>query len=627
MGWEAYLTLGVLITALGLLTFTRFSTDLVLAAAAAILLLSGVIDESQFLSGFFNVGVWTIAVLFVVAAGLRDTGGMTWIASRLLGRPSSLASAQLRIMFPVAIMSAFMNNTPLVAMMMPVIKDWSKKCNLSPSKLLMPLSYASILGGACTLVGTSTNLIISGWMIDHAREAEQAGTTIAGISADGLGMFEMVPVAVPVALLGIGFVLLTSRWLLVNRRSASETLGNPREYTVELMVEAGGPLVGQTIEQAGLRNLPNAYLVEIDREGNIYAPVAPTEKLLANDRLVFVGVVESIVDMQKIRGLTPATEQVFKLDTPRSRRVLIEAVVSNSCPLRGRTIKEGRFRTVYNAAVIAVHRNGERIDKKIGDIVLQAGDTLLLETTPTFVADQRNSRDFFLVSQVEGSTPPRHERAPLAIGILVAMVGAVTLGVPIFQSALAAAGIMIATRCVSGTAGRASVDWSVIIVIAAAMALGKAMETSGLADAISDILIAGAGDSPYLALVLIYLITMALAGVITSKAAALLVLPVALLVCGPDHLKRQPHAVCDGDPRRLGHHHRHAHRLPDQPHGLRPRRLPLQRLPPHRCADVDRHRHPRARVDPPDLAAADHRRSVVASAASSRSAVSSASSC
>ncbi len=536
MGWEAYLTLSVILAALGLMTFTRYAADLILAAAVTVLLLTGVIDSGQLLHGFANEGIWTIAVLFVVAAGLRDTGGMTWVASRVLGRPRSLISAQSRIMFPVAVISAFMNNTPLVAMMMPVISDWAKKCNLSPSKLLLPLSYASILGGACTLVGTSTNLIINGWIIDHARQAAEENQPIAGIDPSGLGMFEMAVVGVPVCLLGIGFVMLTSRFLLSNRRPASETLGDPREYTVELMVDEAGPLVGQTIEQAGLRNLPNAYLVEIEREGNIYAPVAPTQTLLGNDRLVFVGIVESIVDLQKIRGLSPATNQVFKLDTPRRSRCLIEAVVSNSCPLRGRTIKEGRFRTVYNAAVIAVHRNGERINKKIGDITLQAGDTLLLETTPTFVADQRNSRDFYLVSQVEGSTPPRHERAPVAIGILAVMVAVVTAGVPIFYAALAAAGLMLGTRCVSSSAGRGAIDWSVLIVIAAALGLGKAMETSGLADALGNGIIAMSGDSPYLALVLVYVMTMVLAAMVTSKAAAILVLPVALMICSGEHL-------------------------------------------------------------------------------------------
>src|SRR5262249_4450254 len=177
---------------------------------------------------------------------------------------------------------------------------------------------------------------------------------------------------------------------------------DPRQYTVEMVVEAKGPLVGRTIEQAGLRHLPGLYLVEIDREGGQLLPaVDPREGVQGGDRLVFAGVVDSVVDLEKIRGLAASTNQIFKLDAPRSQRCLIEAVVSDSCPLVGQSVREGRFRNVYEAVVIAVGRNGERLPGKVGDIVLRPGDTLLLEAHPWFVERHRNSRHFFLVSQVE----------------------------------------------------------------------------------------------------------------------------------------------------------------------------------------------------------------------------------
>jgi di/tricarboxylate transporter len=244
---------------------------------------------------------------------------------------------------------------------------------------------------------------------------------------------------------------------------------------------------------------------------------------------VFVGVVESVVDLQKIRGLTPATNQVFKLDAPRAQRVLIEAVVSNTCPLIDKTIREGRFRTVYNAAVIAVARNGERIAMKIGDIVLHPGDTLLLEAHPSFAEHQRNSRDFYLVSAVQDSAPLRHEKAWIAVAVLAGMVGAVAFGwLEMLPAALLAAGFMILARCCSATAARRSIDWSLLIVIAAAFGIGRALEVTGAAQHIAEALLGVAGHNPWVALIVVYGVTMLFTELITNNAAAVLVFPIAM---------------------------------------------------------------------------------------------------
>ena len=209
-----------------------------------------------------------------------------------------------------------------------------------------------------------------------------------------------------------------------------------------LLVIAAAIGLGKAIQEAGLRGLPGLYLIEIDRGGEILPAVSSNISLVAEDRLIFAGVVESVVDLQRISGLRLATEQVYKMNDPRSNRVLIEAVVSNSCPLIGKSIRDGHFRTIYNAAVIAVARNGERINKKIGDIVLQPGDTLLLETRQSFAEQQRNNRDFYLVSQVEGSRPLNQEKAGLSLALLLVLIGLVTFGVmSMLQAALLIAGI------------------------------------------------------------------------------------------------------------------------------------------------------------------------------------------
>ncbi len=516
MGLDAWFALFVVASVLGMLVFTRVGADIVFMGGLTLLLTLGVLSPGDALAGFANPGMITVAALYVVVAGLQETGGVQWIGQRLLGRPKSMTGAQLRIMVPVAVLSAFLNNTPVVAMLIPAVSDLSKRYKLAVSKLMIPLSYAAILGGTLTLIGTSTNLVVNGLLI----------TTT---DLPTLHMFELAWVGLPTLLVGVSFIVLASRRLLPDRQTTTSLFSNPREYTLELLVADASPLVGKTIEEAGLRHLPSAYLAEIERGGNVMPAVSPQERLQGGDRLVFVGVVESIVELQKIRGLLPATDQLFKLNAPRVKRTLVEAVVSSSCPLVGKTIREGRFRSVYDAVVIAVARNGERIHKKIGDIVLQPGDTLLLEAQPNFAARQRNSSDFFLVSTVENSHPLRHDRAFVAAAILLGLVLTVGFGLfSMLQASLLAAALTVATRCCTGAVARRSIDWSVLIVIAASLGLGRALEVTGAAGAVAGTLIALAGSNPWIGLAVVYAITAFFTAVVTNNAAAVLMFPVAL---------------------------------------------------------------------------------------------------
>lgn len=498
-----------------LLATTRLAPDLVLVGGVALLMVLGIVPPADALGGMANEGMITVAVLFIVAAALRETGGLAMMTEHVLGRPRSLPAALVRLMLPVTLASAFLNNTPIVAMMLPVVRDWARKIGVSPSRLLLPLSYATILGGTCSLIGTSTNLVVYGLLLAYSPDLR-------------LGLFDVSWVGVPCALLGLAYMLGIGRWLLPDRRPVTSVFSNPREYTVEMLVEPGSPLAGRTIEEAGLRHLPGAYLMEIERDGEVLPAVSSAQRLRANDRLVFAGVVESVVDLQKIRGLVPATDQVFKLNGYRSQRRLVEAVVSDSCPLVGRTIREGRFRSVYQAAVIAVARNGERLRGRIGDIVLRPGDVLLLETRPSFVAQHRNLRDFFLVSMVEDSAPPRHDRAGIAIAVLLGLVVAAGTGLlSMLNAAMLAAGLLIATRCISPSAARQSVDWSVLVVIAASFGLSRALEITGAAHWVAGRLLDIGGAGPWPALALVYAATMLFTAFMTNNAAAVLMFPIA----------------------------------------------------------------------------------------------------
>lgn len=515
LGWQAWVTIGVLVAVLLTLALTELATDMVLVGAVGVLMLAGVLEAKEGFAGLSNQGIMTIAVLYVVVAGLEATGGNTVITEKFLSRPRSVGGALLKMMFPVTFISAFMNNTPVVAMFMPAVNEWAKKNNIPVSKLMIPLSYAAVLSGTVTIISTATNLLVDGML--------------RASKGHGMHMFELTWISIPITIGGVLFVVLTHRWLLPDRRPTSSTFGDPREYTIEMLVDVHGGLVGKTIEQAGLRQLPQCYLIEIEREGEIIGAVAPSERLRAGDRLVFVGVVDAMVDLQKIRGLKPATNQIFKLDAPRTNRCLIEAVVAEDSPLVGQSIRAAQFRTKYSAAVLAVARRGERIARKIGDIVLRGGDTLLVEAHPSFAKQHRNSHHFYLVSKVEDSTPVRYDRAYLSIGILVAMIVVASIGwLPMLTAAMVASGLLLLTRCCTAASARNSVEWKVIIAIAAAFALGTAVEKCGVAKAIALSLTAAASGDHWWSLVGIYVCTLLLTELVSHSAAVSLTFPIAL---------------------------------------------------------------------------------------------------
>lgn len=507
----------LIIISIGLLVVKNYPPDAVFIGLLTIFILSGVVTPSQALVGFSNEGMLTVAALYVVATGLRETGGVQLIVSKLLGNPRQLWKVQAKIFAPVLGMSAFINNTPIVATFIPAIQEWAEKFRVPVSKLLIPLSYAAILGGTCTLIGTSTNLIINGLLI-----------TEVGIP---LGMFEPSYVGIPVAIMGFLYMMIIGRHLLPESQSALSSFEDTRKYTIEMIVGEDSPLIGQSIEEAGLRQLHGLFVVEIVRDGTILAAVEPDEILQTDDRIIFTGLVDSIVDLQRIHGLMPATTQVFKLETPRRERHLVEAVISSSNPLNGKTIKEGMFRNQFGAVVLAVSRKGERIDKKVGDITLRTGDILLLETPRDFSERYKYSSDFLLVSTLSQKRTPNYKKTWIAWGILGGMVFLVTANLlSMLQGSFLAAGLMIVLGCTRVSEARSSVDWQVLLVIAAALGVGNVLQVTGIASTLAGTFIGLAGNNPYMALISVYFITWILTEALTNNAAAVLIFPFAMSV-------------------------------------------------------------------------------------------------
>ena len=289
MGFDAWMTVAIVAGTVAMLVGTRFAPDVILVGALTLLMVSGVLTPESALLGLANPGLATVGALYVVAAGLVDTGAIHLLGSRLLGRPGSVASAQVRMMLPVTGLSAFLNNTPVVAMMVPFVEEWSRRCRIPVSRLMIPLSFAAIFGGLCTIIGTSTNLIVNGMLIDSTGSA-------------GFGFFEIGALGAPLALAGTLYVIGTTRWLLPDRSSPLREPEQVREYTLEMLVETGSSLIGRNLEEAGLRNLPGAFLAEIERGGTVLPAVSPRVRLQAGDRLLFVGVVESVVELVRVRG-------------------------------------------------------------------------------------------------------------------------------------------------------------------------------------------------------------------------------------------------------------------------------------------------------------------------------------
>lgn len=522
MGFAGALTLGAIVAALASLAFTRWSPDIVLLGAVVVLMVGGVLGPEQALAGFSNPGLLTVAALFVVAAGVRETGAVAQLVGVLLGRPKTLHSALARLVAPVVAASAFLNNTPVVAAYIPALRVWARQSGFPVSRFLLPLSFASVLGGTCTLIGTSTNLVVAGLVLEAMSDRSDL---------HALGIFEISRVGLPVAMLGGLYLVLLGPRLLPDRKPPISLTDDPREYTAELVVEQGSPLAGKSIEEAGLRNLPGAYVAELSRGERVIAAVGPAERLEEGDRLVFVGILDSVVDLQRTRGLAPADSQVWKLEGPRDRRNLVEVVVSRENPMLNRTIRAGRFRTRYDAVVVAVARHGARLRGKIGDLILREGDVLLLEANPGFTPTHRDRRDFYLVSQVEDSAPFRHERAPVAMVILGAMVGLVAVGATsMLLASFVAAVAMIVARCVDVSTARRSIDWTVLIAIGAALGMGRAMQASGLDEGLASMVLDMAGGRMWMSLVAVYVVTVLLTELVTNNAAAALAFPLVLSV-------------------------------------------------------------------------------------------------
>tara|TARA_R110000787_G_scaffold249816_6_gene355422 strand:- start:1842 stop:3626 length:1785 start_codon:yes stop_codon:yes gene_type:complete len=492
------------------------AADAVVIGCLGILIVSGSVSLEGGLAGFSNPGVIAIGTLFVVAAGLRDSGAMHLLGTRLLSTPKNERNAQWLVTGPVGLMSSFVNNTPLVALYLPMVKDWAGRHGISPSRLLIPMSYAAIAGGTVTMLGSSTNLVANSALRAHVE------------NDPGLGFLEQAWIGVPLLISVLLYVQFVGRRLAI-RKAPTERLSDARRYSLEMMIDIGGALEGRSVAQAGLRQLAGLYLSEVIREEEIIAPVEPTTVLYGGDRLVFFGDPGNVSDLLRIAGISPPSDKLFSLSAQSRSRHLTEAVISTRSPLVGNTVRDSAFRESYDAAIIAVSRDGSELEGRIGDIVFEPGDTLILDGTPGFAARWTNSRDFLLVRSLDGDQVPVRRRPWLALGAVAAMVLGNAFGLwTVLQGALLAAATMVLARCTTLNKARQSVDWSMLIVIAGAIGIGNSLAENGLLQPIADAAIVAAGDKPRLLILAIFAVAALVTTLVSNAAAVALTMPLAL---------------------------------------------------------------------------------------------------
>ncbi len=519
--FELYFTTAVILFMMIALAKELFNPAGVVFTALLLLISGGVISVDEAFHGFSNKGMLTVGFLFIVSAALQSSGAFAGFISSFLGSKKNSESIRyFRLMLPVAGLSAFLNNTPIVATLIPIVKSWAKKNNLPISKYLIPLSYAAVLGGTTTLIGTSTNLVVHGLLIENKMP--------------GFSFFEITAIGIPIAIFGIVFIALLGKNLLPAREDVITQLGeSTREFVVGLKVTENYPHLNKTIKKANLRRLQGLFLFQIERDGKIITPVNPQITIRENDRLFFTGLTSTIFQLQKTKGLQLIKDHEFDLKELDSDKFkTYEAVLSNTSPLIGQTVRGSGFRTHFDAVILAIHRSGERIEKKIGDITLKANDTLFLLARKGFGKRWYHSKNFSLVtSSLDIYSKPKR-KGNYALIILSAMVFSAATGlVPIIYAAAVASVLMMLTGVISAEDAKNAVNWDILLLIASSFGIAKGLANSGLATNLGTFLIDNLSFLGPIGIISgIFILTSASTLFITNNAAAAIVFPIALSV-------------------------------------------------------------------------------------------------
>ena len=535
---DAWLMVAILGSTFGLLIFTRLPPAAVFLGALTLTITFGLAPLEASLKGFSNPGVLTIGALFMVAAGMYSTGAITMITEKLIGRPKSLLAAQSRILPPVAFGSAFLNNTPLVAMMIPVIRDLAKSCKLPATRLYIPLSYASILGGTCTLIGTATNLVVAGMVLDTLK---RGGNIPPGLRE--IGMFDLAWIGVPITIAGILFLMLTSRWLLPDSREPEIDFTLRRRFGADFRVIPGSKLAGRTLAASGFLEADDFTLASITREDGGSVEIQPGTRLAPNDVLLFRCLADAIPGLWRTEGLVPKMES-GRLGKDRFRHTLVEVALSRRCSFLGQPSGQMREDSPYKTKVLAASRGGQPFHPSVPGEVLQAGDIIVAEVDNSFFYENRNEVEFSMTSRITTQHVERRDKASAAILITMGMVVSAAMGwMSMLNAALLAGGLMVLTGCISLASAGRSIEFSTLVVIACAIGLESSVSATGLSAVIAGALGQIGGDSAVIALIAIFTGCIVMDTLITNVASAAFMYPIAVVLAGNLGVDFMPFAV------------------------------------------------------------------------------------
>jgi di/tricarboxylate transporter len=505
------LVFAVLIFLLVALYSGKLRAEVSFFIAVTVLIIAGVLSPSEALAGFANEQLAVIMLLLVISDIIRKTDVINLVFNKLFQGTKSVSGFIVKMVVFVAPTSAFFNNTPLVAMMMPYVYSWSKKNNISPSKLLIPLSYAAILGGCMTLVGTSTNLVVNGMAVD------------AGFGS--LDIFDFAWVGFPMVIIGGIYLALFSDKILPSHKDAMEEFKEGwREYFVETEIGTNSPVIGKSVAEAGLRNLSGNFLVEIIRNTSVITPVSPEHILSSGDKLIFTGETNSIPELSKPElGLSLPKECIAS-----ELSDVVEVVVSHNSWLIGRLVKNTHFRGKYDAAIVAIHRNGAKMSGKIGSVIIQAGDVLLLFAGRDF-GIRATGNEFYVISKKENKKVDAKKAIMVIVGVLLSVVVSANTPLSLFSCLLVVLAISFFTKTLTGSEIKRGVNLNMMLIMAFGLALGKAMSNSGAAEFIAtNILKIAEPFGPVAILGMIFLVTNLLASYMTNLAAVAIIFPISV---------------------------------------------------------------------------------------------------
>lgn len=497
---------------------------LIFLAANILFLMAGITSSADMLSGLANEQLLSVLLLLVISDVLRKSGLLDVVFKSLFPQRLTYRGFLLRKSMVVTCISGFVNNTPLVAILMPYVYQWCRQKGISPSKVMLPLSYTTILGGTLTLVGTSTNLVVNGFV------------TEAGFKP--LRFFDFTLAGLGVASVGILYVSFIMPKFLPDRKGLLENYNQSlREYIVETYIAKNSPFINQTIEQAGLRHLKGLYLAEIMRGDELIPAVGPTEKLLEGDVLIFAGETSTIVDLLQSNPGLSLPGSIMKGGQEKAN--VVECIISAQSSLTGKTFRESNFRALFNASVVAVSRNGERLRGKLGERVLQQGDLLLLMTGNDFDERSNAGNDLFVINRLKDITNfSVLKSALLGVGIVTAFVLS-ALGVfTLFKALLLILCLIAVLKFGRYNELKNGLDLDLFFVLALSLGFAKAMHNSGL-DATIALGIKESAlqlDHPVALLLIVYMATNVLSMLVSNKAGVAIMFPVTVSLLGLMHI-------------------------------------------------------------------------------------------